>query len=319
MALLEIKDLHVEYKTGKACAYALNGVNLSIERGEALGLVGETGAGKTTTALSTLKLLPHRVGRVTQGSITYDGQDILNMSEQQMTGIRGKKIAMIFQNPLSSLNPVFTVQEQITMVLRKHSDMSKADAIKRAGELLEMVGLASHRLKDYPYQFSGGMRQRVGIAAALACDPELLIADEPTTALDVTIQAQILELMKKIQKEQSGALLMITHNLGIIAELCNRVAVMYGGVIVEMGPVKEVFKNPQHWYTKGLMAAVPRLDIKQDRLESIPGFVVDPQVKIPGCRFAPRCRACTEECKKTASGMRDVGNGHFVACYNLEG
>ncbi|MEY8355914.1 ABC transporter ATP-binding protein [Lachnospiraceae bacterium 54-53] len=255
--LLEIKDLHVEYKTGRATAHALNGISLTIEKGEALGLVGETGAGKTTIALAALKLLPHGVGNVTRGSIAFDGRSVLDMNKKSLEEMRGNKISMIFQNQLSSLNPLFPVGEQISMVLRKHENLGKKEAAKRAEELLEMVGIARYRLSDFPHQFSGGMRQRVGIAAALACNPELLIADEPTTALDVTIQAQILELMKELQRQRSSSLLMITHNLGIIAELCQKVAVIYAGTIIEYGTVEEVFTDPKHWYTKGLLGPVP--------------------------------------------------------------
>ena len=297
--LLEIKDLHVEYKTGRATARALNGINLTIGKGEALGLVGETGAGKTTIALSTLKLLPQDVGKVTKGSIRFNGQSILDMHEKELEGMRGNKISMIFQNPLSSLNPLFTVGEQISMVLRKHNSMSKKEAAKKAQELLEMVGIAKYRLEDFPHQFSGGMRQRVGIAAALACNPELLIADEPTTALDVTIQAQILELMKELQRQRSSSLLMITHNLGIIAELCQKVAVIYAGTIIEYGTVEEVFTNPQHWYTKGLLGAIPKLTGPRNRLAFIPGTVANANDLPSGCKFHPRCQHCTQQCRDT--------------------
>ena len=313
--LLEIKDLHVEYKTGRATARALNGINLTIGKGEALGLVGETGAGKTTIALSTLKLLPQDVGKVTKGSIRFNGQSILDMHEKELEGMRGNKISMIFQNPLSSLNPLFTVGEQISMVLRKHNSMSKKEAAKKAQELLEMVGIAKYRLEDFPHQFSGGMRQRVGIAAALACNPELLIADEPTTALDVTIQAQILELMKQLQRQRSSSLLMITHNLGIIAELCQKVAVIYAGTIIEYGTVEEVFTNPQHWYTKGLLGAIPKLTGPRNRLAFIPGTVANANDLPSGCKFHPRCQHCTQQCREQIPELFEYTAGHQVACW----
>ena len=313
--LLEIKDLHVEYKTGRATARALNGINLTIGKGEALGLVGETGAGKTTIALSTLKLLPQDVGKVTKGSIRFNGQSILDMHEKELEGMRGNKISMIFQNPLSSLNPLFTVGEQISMVLRKHNSMSKKEAAKKAQELLEMVGIAKYRLEDFPHQFSGGMRQRAGIAAALACNPELLIADEPTTALDVTIQAQILELMKELQRQRSSSLLMITHNLGIIAELCQKVAVIYAGTIIEYGTVEEVFTNPQHWYTKGLLGAIPKLTGPRNRLAFIPGTVANANDLPSGCKFHPRCQHCTQQCREQIPELFEYTAGHQVACW----
>ncbi len=313
--LLEIKDLHVEYKTGRATARALNGINLTIGKGEALGLVGETGAGKTTIALSTLKLLPQDVGKVTKGSIRFNGQSILDMHEKELEGMRGNKISMIFQNPLSSLNPLFTVGEQISMVLRKHNSMSKKEAAKKAQELLEMVGIAKYRLEDFPHQFSGGMRQRVGIAAALACNPELLIADEPTTALDVTIQAQILELMKELQRQRSSSLLMITHNLGIIAELCQKVAVIYAGTIIEYGTVEEIFTNPQHWYTKGLLGAIPKLTGPRNRLAFIPGTVANANDLPSGCKFHPRCQHCTQQCREQIPELFEYTAGHQVACW----
>ncbi len=313
--LLNIKDLHVEYETGNKISYALNGVDLTIMPGEAMGLVGETGAGKTTTALSILKLLPPIVSTITKGEIMFDGEPILHKSEGEMTNYRGKRIAMIFSNPLSSLNPVYTVGTQITLALASHENLRGAPRKEKAADLLRMVGIPANRMDDYPHQLSGGMRQRVGIAAALACNPELLVADEPTTALDVTIQAQILEIMKDLQKARMSSLLMITHSLGIIAEICQRVAVMYSGAIVESGTVKEVFTNPAHPYTIGLLAAIPRIDGKRDRLSHIPGNVVNAQNLPTGCRFHPRClQACTL-CKKEYPPLADLGNGHMVACW----
>jgi len=316
--LLEINNLFVEYKTGRATSQALNGINLTIEKGEALGLVGETGAGKTTIARSILNLLPKGVGHINGGEIHFKGKSILDMKEKELMSLRGNKISMIFQNPLTSLNPVFTVGEQIIMVLRKHKKINKKQAILEAEKLLEMVGIAKYRLSDYPHQFSGGMRQRVGIAAALACDPELLIADEPTTALDVTIQAQILELMKDLQRKRSSSLLMITHSLGIISEICQKVAVIYAGVIVEYGTVREVFENPQHWYTKGLLNAIPKLEGPRERLASIPGNVANAQQLPTGCKFHLRCEHCTEKCKTHDPELIKLNDDHYVACCEVE-
>lgn len=316
--LLEIKNLSIEYRTGNGVAKAVNDLNFIIHKGEAVGLVGESGAGKTTTALSIMKLLPDHIGFVSNGDIMYHGKSMQEMSEKEMIDIRGSKISMIFQNPLTSLNPVFTVGHQISMVLKKHKNITRKQAQEEAGEMLKMVGIPEYRLKDYPHQFSGGMRQRVGIAAALACSPELLIADEPTTALDVTIQAQILELMKTLQKEYSTSLLMITHNLGIIAELCEKVAIMYGGTIVEYGTVKEVFGNPKHWYTVGLLNAIPSLTGKRERLHSIPGNVANAMNLPEGCRFHPRCQKCTQECKEKLPPMIQINRNHYARCWNVE-
>ncbi len=312
--LLEIEDLHVKFTTERAVGYALNGVNLKIEEGESLGLVGEAGAGKTTTALTTLNLLP-KAGKVTAGTIKFHGKDVMKMSKKELLDMRGHRISMIFQNPLTSLNPVFTVGEQIAMVLRQHMGMNKRQANERAKELLETVGIPGYRLNDYPNQFSGGMRQRVGIAAGIACNPELLIADEPTTALDVTIQAQILELMKYLQKQHKTSLLMITHNLGIISELCEKVAVMYAGRIIEYGSVREVFSNPCHPYTQGLLGALPNLEDDKERLHAIPGTVANAQNLPDGCAFHPRCDRCQDRCSKVYPGMIELNPEHFVACY----
>lgn len=312
--LLEIKDLSVEYRTERAVGKALNGINLVIDKGESLGLVGESGAGKTTTALSILNLLPNKIGKVTKGDITYHGKSVFKMNKKELLNMRGNKISMIFQNPLTSLNPVFTVGEQIAMVLRQHKNLNKSKAESEAKKLLETVGIAGYRLHDYPNQFSGGMRQRVGIAAGIACNPELLIADEPTTALDVTIQAQILELMKKLQKEYKTSLLMITHNLGIISELCEKVAVMYGGTIIEYGTVKEVFSEPMHPYTVGLLGAIPKLEGERERLTAIEGRVADAQNLPEGCCFHPRCSECKNECTTEVPRLIEINKQHYVAC-----
>lgn len=313
--LLKITGLQAEFKTERATVYALNGVDLTIYKGESLGLVGEAGAGKTTTALSILNLLPQPAGKFTGGDIRYHGKSVFSMKEKELEHMRGNKIAMIFQNPLTALNPVFTVGEQIAMVLRKHAGMSRKEADARASELLEMVGIKGSRIKDYPNQFSGGMRQRVGIAAALACNPELLIADEPTTALDVTIQAHILELMKELQIKYNSSLLMITHNLGIVAELCQRVAVMYAGRIIEYGTVREVFTNPAHPYTIGLLGAIPKLTGERERLNAIPGRVADLHNLPEGCSFGPRCSFCTQQCQKERPHLKKLSEDHFAECF----
>ena len=314
--LLRITDLSVEFKTERATVHAINGLNLTIHKGESLGLVGEAGAGKTTTALSVLNLLPHPAAKVTGGDIVYNGKSVFSMKEKELEHLRGNKISMIFQNPLTALNPVFTVGEQIAMVLRKHVGMSDREAKKRASELLEMVGIMGNRIKDYPNQFSGGMRQRVGIAAGLACNPELLIADEPTTALDVTIQAQILELMKELQNKYNTSLLMITHNLGIVSELCQKVAVMYAGRIIEYGTVREVFSHPVHPYTIGLLNAIPKLTGERERLHAISGHVADAQNLPVGCAFHPRCEHCANRCSEEMPDMVKINDDHYVACFN---
>lgn len=318
-ALLEIKDLYVQYRTGRSTTFALNGVNLTLHNGEALGLVGETGAGKTTTALAAMGLIPRDVGKITGGDVLFHGRSVNSMKRKELQALRGGEISMIFQNPLTSLNPVFTIEEQITMGMRVHQKLSKKEARERTGDLLEMVGIVRSRLGDYPGQLSGGMRQRVGIAAALACNPELLIADEPTTALDVTIQAQILELMKELQNQRNSALLMITHSLGIVAELCEKVAVMYAGRIIEYGTVREVFQNPAHWYTQGLLGAIPKLTGPREKLANIPGSMADNKAAFTGCAFAPRCGHCIAACEHAIPGITALGGEHWVACANTEG
>lgn len=312
--LLKITDYVVEFKTENGIKQAINHLNLTIHKGESLGLVGEAGAGKTTTALGVLRLLPKHSAKIKSGIIEFHGEDMSKFSERRLREIRGDKISMIFQNPLTSLNPVFTVGEQIAMVLRKHKNIGNKQAMEEAGKLMETVGIAKERINDYPHQFSGGMRQRIGIAAALACSPELLIADEPTTALDVTIQAQILELMKKLQKQYDTSLLMITHNLGIISELCKNVAVMYAGAIIEYGSVKEVFTNPMHPYTKGLLGAIPTLDDQKERLVAIPGEVANPYHLPKGCSFNPRCECKNADCAEEIPPMIKINESHYVAC-----
>ena len=316
--LLEIKDYTVEFHTETGVKQAINHLNLTIHKGESLGLVGEAGAGKTTTALSILRLLPKHSAKILGGTITFGGQNMAKLSQRELRDIRGSKISMIFQNPLTSLNPVFTVGEQVAMVLRRHRGMSNSQALKEAGNLMEVVGIARERIKDYPHQFSGGMRQRIGIAAALACNPELLIADEPTTALDVTIQAQIMELMKKLQQQYDTSLLMITHNLGIISELCKNVAVMYAGAIIEYGSVREVFSNPAHPYTQGLFASLPSLDSKERRLKPIKGLMPDPTVQQTGCVFCDRCPHAESSCRTEKPPVTEIEPGHFVKCSRVK-
>lgn len=312
--LLKISDYVVEFRTETGTKHAINHLNLVIHKGESLGLVGEAGAGKTTTALGILRLLPAHSAKIKSGVIEFHGQDMAKIPERKLREIRGNKISMIFQNPLTSLNPVFTVGEQIAMVLRKHKNMNNTQALVEAGNLMETVGISRERIKDYPHQFSGGMRQRIGIAAALACSPELLIADEPTTALDVTIQAQILELMKKLQDQYDTSLLMITHNLGIISELCKNVAVMYAGSIIEYGSVKEVFTDPRHPYTRGLLGAIPTLEDQKERLTAIPGEVANPYHLPKGCSFNPRCECKKPECMENVPRMVRLNDAHYVAC-----
>jgi peptide/nickel transport system ATP-binding protein len=313
--ILEIKNLYVSYQTFGGVARAINNLNLKIKPGESLGLVGETGAGKTTTALSILKLLPPRTGRINSGEIYFDGVDLVKKPEEYMQKIRGNKISMIFQNPLTSLNPVFTIGEQISMVFTRHHRLSQKEAWEKAGEMLEVVGIPSRRTEEYPHQFSGGMRQRVGIAAALACKPSLLIADEPTTALDVTIQAQVLELLKDLMKQYSTSLIMISHNLGVIADICQNVAVMYAGSIIEYGSREQVFRHPSHPYTRGLFASLPDIYDKKERLNAMKGVVSDALNLPEGCKFNPRCPYCTERCREDIPDLVQIGPDHYIACF----
>lgn len=274
--LLDVRDLVIEYVTDDGTVHAVNRVDLQIGRGETLGLVGETGAGKTTIALSLLGLIPNPPGRVCQGEIIFEGEDITQKSDREMLKIRGDKISMIFQDPMTALNPIDTVGDQICETIRLHEKISAADAVKRACDALELVGIPAERYGDYPHQFSGGMKQRIVIAIALACHPELLIADEPTTALDVTIQAQVLEMMNQLKKDLGTSMLMITHDLGIVAEMCEKVAIIYAGEIVEFGTVEQIFDHHRHPYTEGLFGSLPGLDDTRERLSPIPGLMPDP-------------------------------------------
>ncbi len=312
--LLSVKDLVIHYETEDEVVEAVNKISFDIKKGEVLGLVGETGAGKTTTALGILGLLPAKVGHVIQGSIELEGKDLLKLSEKEMRQIRGKKISMIFQDPMTALNPVKTVGDQIAEVVLLHNQCSKAEALKRAQEMLAMVGIVPERYKDYPHQFSGGMKQRIVIAIALACEPELLIADEPTTALDVTIQAQILDMMRKLQKEQGTSVILITHDLGVVAEMCDNCAVMYGGELVEYGTLEQVFDNPKHPYTRALYKSIPSLDKDVERLEVIPGLVPDPSDLPEYCSFFERCSEKCDKCNKYDPVSTEVEPGHYAKC-----
>ena len=315
MRLLEMKNVSIHYFTDDGEVCAVNRINLELEEGETLGLVGETGAGKTTSALGILRLVPDPPGRIIEGEILYDGKDILKLSNAQMRKIRGREISMIFQDPMTSLNPVVTVGEQIIEVIRLHEKISRADAMRKACEILEMVGIPSERLYDYPHQFSGGMKQRVVIAIALACNPRLLIADEPTTALDVTIQAQVIDLIDRLKEERNTAVLLITHDLGVVAEICDKVAIMYAGEIVEKGTLEDVFVRTAHPYTKGLFASIPPLDREVERLEPIDGMMPDPSNLPKGCSFCTRCKNCMPICESTDPEVTEINPGHFVKCH----
>jgi len=317
--LVQVRDLKTYFKTEAGIVKAVNGVDFDIQTGEVLGLVGESGSGKSVTALSILRLIPDPPGKIAGGSILYKGRDLLKLSWDEIRQIRGKEISMIFQEPMTSLNPVFTIGRQVMEVILEHEHVSKKEAFDRSVEMLEVVGIPdpASRMNDYPHQYSGGMRQRVMIAMALACNPSLLIADEPTTALDVTIQAQILELMLKIKDQRKdAAILLITHNLAVVAETCHRVMVMYGGKIQEIAPVKELFKNPQHPYTRGLLASLPTVDgDRQRRLRTIPGNVPSILDLPVGCKFVTRCTEKLQKCESIEPELIETSPGHWVRCH----
>ena len=316
-SMLEIKDLHVVYRTEEGEVNAVNDVALSVRRGDVLGIVGETGAGKSTTALSVLRLLPERTGRITGGSILFDGEDLLSKTEADMRAIRGERISMIFQDPMTSLNPVIPVGKQIAEAIRLHQcDSRDQESVeKRVDEILELVGIPSSRKNEYPHQFSGGMKQRVGISVALACEPELLIADEPTTALDVTIQAQVLSMMQDLKQKLDMSMVLITHDLGVVAEMCDYVAVMYAGEIIESGSVDDIFlSEKRHPYTDGLFGSIPDIDKDERRLHPIDGLMPDP-VELPqGCKFHPRCSRCMEICK-SGKPPQNMKGSHMIRCH----
>ena len=317
--LLEIKNLTVHYITVDGTVHAVENLSLSLEEGKTLGLVGETGAGKTTTVKAVMQILPDPPAKIQGGEIFFEGEDLLKKNKKSMRKIRGKQISMIFQDPMTSLNPVITVGEQIMEVIRLHDkSLSKKEAYTKACEMLEMVGIRADRAGDFPHQFSGGMKQRVIIAMALACNPKLLIADEPTTALDVTIQAQVLELMRKLKARYQTAMIMITHDLGIVAEICDYVAVMYAGEIVEYGDREQIFHRPSHPYTKGLFACIPNLMEENMTLVPIEGMTPDPASLPEGCHFAPRCPYITEKCGQSLPNV-EIEKGHFVKCILAEG
>ena len=319
--LLEIKNLTVHYQSYDATVHAVENLNLSLGNGETLGLVGETGAGKTTTVKSIMRILPTPPARVVSGEIFFDGQDLLKVSEKEMRKIRGNEISMIFQEPLTSLNPVFTVGTQIGESLRLHQGMSKEEARKKSIEMLTLVGIPAPNkvIDDYPHQLSGGMRQRVMIAMALACNPKILIADEPTTALDVTIQAQILQLLGKIKSETKTAIILITHDLGIVAQIAQNVMVMYAGQAVEYADVHTIFKNPLHPYTVGLLKSIPVMGEQRDSLYSIKGNIPSAKDYPKGCRFSPRCEYATEKCALEQPHLITLPNRHKVCCWKYEG
>jgi len=315
--LLKIQDLWVEYVTDSVTNKAVNGVSFALMPGENLGFVGETGAGKTTTALSIMRLLSREVGKVRGGSIWFRGQDLLTLKEAEMRKVRGSQIGMIFQDPMTSLNPVITVGAQIAEVLKYHAEDSSKIAIDlRVDELLNLVGIPPTRKNEYPHQFSGGMRQRIVIAIAIACNPVLLIADEPTTALDVTIQAQVLEMMEELRRQINTSMIMITHDLGIVAQVCDKVAIMYSGEIIEYGTVQDIFESDTHHpYTVGLFGSIPDLTHVAERLTPIQGQMTDPSQLPEGCKFHPRCEHCMEICKEQNPAVAEVADGHLIKCH----
>ena len=316
--VLEVRDLVVEYETDDATIHAVNGIDIDLKKEQTLGLVGETGAGKTTTAMAILNLLPEMTGRIRNGLICLNGKNILTLPEETLDEMRGKEVAMIFQDPMTSLNPVFTIGDQIAETLIIHEKLTKEEAMKKAGEMLELVGIPSERMYDYPHQLSGGMKQRVVIAIGLSCNPQLLIADEPTTALDVTVQAQILEIMKNLKEKFKTSMIMITHDLGIVAEVCDEVSVMYAGKIVEHGTLEEVYEHTLHPYTEGLFNSLPDLNSPKERLEPIHGMMPDPSVKETGCSFAPRCKYASQACKERIPEKHFFTDTHYVRCLAYE-
>ena len=313
--VLDIQNLWVEYKTDTGIVKALNGLNIRINRGETLGLVGETGAGKTTAGLSILGLIPNPPGKITCGEIYLNGENLLEKSDRALDKIRGKSMAMIFQDPMTALNPVKKVEDQIAEGIRLHKKISTTEALNEARKMLETVGIPAERGKEYPHQFSGGMKQRVVIAIALACNPGFLIADEPTTALDVTIQAQILDMMKKLQQELGTSMLMITHDLGIVVDICDKVSVIYAGRVVEHGNLEDIYENTKHPYTVGLFNSLPNLEDRKAKLEPIPGLMPDPTNLPDGCSFCPRCKHAMPICEKEKPPRVHFSDSHYVECH----
>ncbi len=316
---LQVKDLVVEYTSEGKIVHAVNKVSFSLERGRTIGLVGETGAGKTSIAKAILRILPEPGGKIVGGEVFLDGEDILKIKEKGMRKLRGRKISMIFQDPMTALNPVKRVVDQIAEVVRTHnSKMSAVEATAEAIKMLEKVGIAENRVREYPHQFSGGMKQRVVIAMALACNPDLLLADEPTTALDVTIQAQVLEMINELKKDFNTAMIMITHDLGVVAEVCDDVAVVYAGEVIEYGTKEDVFDHPAHPYTKGLFGAIPDLNSHVKRLSPIEGLPPDPSDLPEGCNFSPRCPYATDECRRGEINAVEAAPGHTCRCCNIK-
>lgn len=312
--LLEVKNLTVEYSSADQAIHAVNDVSFELKEGQTLGLVGETGAGKTTIAKSILRILPDISSKVRSGEIWLEGRDLMQLSEEEMLQVRGEKISMIFQDPMTALNPVRTIGMQISEGILLHNKISNEEARERAIKILEMVGITEERYDEYPHQFSGGMKQRVVIAMALACNPKLLLADEPTTALDVTIQAQVLELMANLREQLNSSMILITHDLGIVAEMCDCVAIVYAGQIIEYGDKRQIFKNPLHPYTIGLFNALPSMSHKERRLSPIEGLPPDPSDLPKGCKFNPRCPHATDACRQAEIPLVDMGDGHLLRC-----
>ena len=316
--ILKIEDLVIQYDTDSGCVHALNGLSLTLREGETLGLVGETGAGKTTLARSIMGLIQCPPGKIVSGKILYRGEDLLTMKEKHRQSIRGKEISMIFQDPMTSLNPVTTVGNQIAEAVMAHEKIGKKKAWEKALEMLETVGISRERANDYPHQFSGGMKQRVIIAIALVLNPKILLADEPTTALDVTIQAQVLDTIQALRKKLDMSMILITHDLGIVAQTCEQVAIIYGGEVVEYADIFTIFENRMHPYTQGLFNSIPKLNEDVNRLVPIEGLMPDPTNLPTGCKFCTRCQHATDRCREEHPEMIDVGNGHLVRCFRAE-
>ena len=316
--LLDVNDLSIQLLLEDGTVSAVNDLSFSLNKGETIGIVGETGAGKTTTALGIMGLIQSPPGLVAKGEINFEGRDLVKLSEAEMRKVRGSRISMIFQDPMTSLNPVMPVRDQIAEVILLHDNVTSQEALAKAEQMLDLVGIRSERAREYPHQFSGGMRQRVVIAIALACNPALLIADEPTTALDVTIQAQVLEVMKKLKVEFDTSLIMITHDLGIVAEICDKVAIMYAGTVVEMASKENLFRTPKHPYTIGLFNSLPDISKDEDRLKPIKGLMPDPMDLPSGCPFHPRCEEARPECAERVPTKTELGPNHFVKCLLYE-
>lgn len=316
--IIDIKDLVVHYETNDGIVEAVNGVSISIDRGKTLGIVGETGAGKTTMALSILRLVQNPPGKIKSGVIELEGEDIFLYTEAEMENIRGDKVSMIFQDPMTSLNPVIPIGDQIAEVIQIHENISSKEAMEKTKDMLALVGIHPNRANEYPHQFSGGMKQRVIIAIALACNPKLLIADEPTTALDVTIQAQVLDLMKTLKEKYNTAMMMITHDLGIVAEVCDEVAIMYAGKIVEKGTLEDIFNNTKHPYTEGLFNSLPNIEKRGEMLIPIKGLMPDPTNLPKGCQFHPRCMYAQEACSIKVPMVKQLSDTHYVSCLAYE-